>query len=260
MALIALSELKKFIHMGEIHDDALLQSIIDGTIGKVEQRTGQILSSTVTTEYHDGDRTNTILLDNGCITLVTHVKIDGVTVYTPAAPNDYEWYAVGEIVRKVGYFSRGFKNIEVNYTHGFSALIVVATNLPFNVGFNIYRDRPSKVCNGYYSGLAAVVLNSVANGGGGTAYTEGTDYTTMELTGEVVALEAGIPSGTVVYVSSGTYTKYSNLPPDLRIALLKIMSNTYHGSLVVMEVEGEAKIYSQKEIDAVIGKYVRLPI
>ena len=174
MALLTLvADLKPFIHMGEAHDDVLLQSILDGTIAEVEQRIGQVLETVVVTEFHDGDRTNTILLDNGCITALTHIKIDGTTVYDVANTVDYEWYVVGEIVRKVGYFSRGFKNIEVKYTHGYTALTI---------------------------------------------------------------------------------------PADLKLALLKIMSNTYHGSLVVMEVEGEAKIYSQKEIDAVIGKYVRLPI
>lgn len=174
MALIDLTlDLKPFIHMGEAHDDVLLQKILDGTIAEVEQRIGQVLESVAVTEKHDGDRTNTILLDNGCVTALTHIKIDGTTVYDVTNTADYEWYVVGEIVRKVGYFSRGFKNIEVLYTHGYTSV---------------------------------------------------------------------------------------NIPAGLKLALLKMMSNTYHGSLVVTEVEGGPKIYSQKEIDAVIGKYVRLPI
>jgi len=83
----------------------------------------------------------------------------------------------------------------------------------------------------------------------------------MELTGEVVALEAGaMVDGALAYIESGTYTEYSNLPYDLEIALLKMMSNTYHASLVVQEIEGLSKVFSQTEIDRTIGKYVRLPI
>jgi len=169
MALISLADLKSFIHMAEVHDDVLLQSILDGTIGETEQKIGQVLEEETITEYHDGDRTNTILLDNGLVTAVGYVKVDTVAM----SVNDYTRYAEGEIVRKAGYFERGFKNIEVSYTHGYTSV---------------------------------------------------------------------------------------NIPADLKLTLLKIMSNTYHGSLVITEVEGEAKVYSQSEINAVIGKYTRLPV
>ncbi len=258
MSLISLADLKSFIDMSltETFADVKLQGIIDGTIAEVEQRIGQVLTAETITELYDGDRTNTILLDNGLVTGVTHVKIDGVAM----AVADYVWNAEGEIISIGGYFYKGLQNLEVRYTHGYSSVTVVATNLPVTIGFSVYKDRPSKVCDGYYSGLASVVLNSLASGAGIT-YVEGTDYTVMELTGEVVALEAGaIVSGATLYIESGTYTEYSNLPKDLELALKKIMSNTYHGSLVVAEVEGSPKVFSQTEINAVIGKYTRLAI
>ena len=168
--LILLADLKAFIHMAETHDDVLLQTIIDGTQAEVEQRIGQTLEQVIVTdEAHDGDRSNTIMLDNGLVTAVDYVKIDTVAM----TATDYAWYAWGEINRLAGYFARGFKNILVKYTHGYT----VAT-----------------------------------------------------------------------------------LPNDLKLALLKTMSNTYHASLVITEIEGSPKIYSQTEIDHVIGKYVRLPI
>jgi len=256
MSLISLAKLKSFIHMTESHDDTLLQTIIDGTIGSVEKEIEQVIRAETISEYHDGNRDNTILLNNGLVTAVTHVKIDTVAM----TATDYVWYAWGEINRIGGYFARGFKNIEVNYTHGYSSTTVVATNLPTTVGFNVYKDRPSKVCDGNYSGLAVIVLNSAA-GGAGITYAVGVDYAVMELTGEVVALEAGaMVDGALAYIESGTYTEYSNLPYDLEIALLKIMSNTYHASLTIMEIEGSPKKYSQTEIDNVIGKYTRLAI
>lgn len=167
--LISLIDFKNFIHMNEIHDDVLLQSILDGTIAEVEQRIGQVLTEETISEYHDGDRTNTILLDNGLVSNVVYVKVDTVAM----AITDYVWDVVGEVVRKAGYFSRGFKNIQVEYKHGYTS---------------------------------------------------------------------------------------ANIPVDLKLALIKIMSNTYHASLVITEIEGTPKIYSQTEIDSVIGKYTRLAI
>jgi hypothetical protein len=166
--LILLADLKAFIHMGEVHDDVLLQSIIDGTQAEIEQRIGQSLEQDIVIdEPHDGDRSNTILLDNGCVTAVAYVKIDDVELDA----DDYEWYPIGEIIRYNGYFYKSLKNIKVKYTHGYTAV---------------------------------------------------------------------------------------TLPADLKLAMLKAMSNAYHGTLVIQEIEGSPKIYSQREIDLVIGKYVRL--
>lgn len=253
--LITLTEFKEFLHTTEIMDDTMLQGVIDGEIAGLEQRCGKIESSqrlltfvvagyvpcvegdiglpvigtatadsgilvsydntarqwvvemdasgdmfdvaegiTITggtgagttsgasvvndiTEYHDGDRTNMILLNNGLVNSITSLKLDesgnGVWDYALTEHSDYEFYPLGIITKRSGSFASGLRNIEVKYKQG---------------------------------------------------YTNAT------------------------------------LPQDLRLALLKMMSNTYHQSIVVMEVEGSPKIYTATEINNVIGKYVRLTV
>ena len=269
MSLISLADLKSFIHMNEIFDDALLQDIIDGVELDVSNNYlhSELAQVAGDVEYHDADRSNTIMLNNGLVTATPTVQLDsnGDFLYaqTLTHQTDFVWYAVGYIQLLSGIIAtRRQKYIKVTYTHGYlSAVVAPAANLPTTVGFTIYEDRPSKIGIGYYYNVAGVVLNPQPLGAG-VDWTENTDYTVMDDTGEVVAIEGGIADGTTVYVSAGTYAGYSDLPNDIRIGLLKMMSNTYYGSRQVMEVEGgpEVKIFSQKEVDLAFAKYRRLVI
>ena len=175
MSLITLIEFKKFIHMTELDSDDLLQDILDGEFAAVEDQIKQTLTEATTTEYQDGDRTNTLILEHGLVSDVTSVKIDydgdGEFEYELTLHDDYEWKKSGEIIYKNNYFSDGIKNVEVVYKHGYTAL---------------------------------------------------------------------------------------TLPKDLRIAILKIAANTFHATFVVVESEGDTKVFTQKSIDKVLGKYTRL--
>ena len=265
MSLIALAEFKSFLHMNENFDDVLLQEIIDGEESEVSVYMNQDLNPvTGETEYHDGNRDNTVLLNNGLVTAVTTVKTDddndGVYENTLTYWTDYVWYANGVIQLQSGWFPAQMQLVEVIYNHGYSTNPTAVTNLPTTIGFAVYNDRPVMVCNGLYSGLAAVVLNSAAAGAGVT-YTESTDYAVMDDTGEVVLIETGtIVDGATVYIESGTYSRLSNLPLDLRIALKKKMTNTYQSSHHAIEREGPEKEFNEKYIYYVFDKYARLTI
>lgn len=79
-------------------------------------------------------------------------------------------------------------------------------NLATDIGFPVYDEQVSAVNGGGFTGLGSVVLNSVADGGG-TTYTEGTDYEVDTVNGNVILIAAGaITDGATVYVESGTYT------------------------------------------------------
>lgn len=127
MSLISLADLKSFIHMGENHDDAELQNVIDGVESEITTYLGYDLTQIAPdTEYHDGDRSNTILLDNGAVTAVNSVKIDADGDYTYSETLihqvDYVWYANGVIQLITGrFFPRKQKYIEVNYDHGYTS-------------------------------------------------------------------------------------------------------------------------------------------
>lgn len=251
--------------MNENYDDVLLQEIIDGEEAEVSIYMNQDLNQvTGETEYHDGNRDNTILLNHGLVTAITTVKTDddndGVYENTLTVQTDYVWYINGVIQLQFGYFPVRMKLVEVVYDHGYATNPTAVTNLPTTIGFTVYKDRAVKVCHGYYSGLANVVLNSAAAGAGIT-YAESIDYAVMDDTGEVVIIETGaIVDGATVYIESGTYSKYSNLPLDLRMALKKKMTNTYQSSHHAIEQEGEAKEFNEKYLYKVFDKYARLSI
>lgn len=272
MSLISLANFKSFIHMGETHDDTELQSVIDGVEAEIATRIGYDLIQTTTTEFHNGDRSNTILLDNGMVTVVPTVDVDSNGDYTYATnlvdKQDFVWYTNGVIqLITGGYFPRRQRYVRVIYTHGYLTNPLVATLLPRNIPFAVYKDRPVKVCNGDYAGLAGVInLRSGPNNTGAT-YTESTDYAVMEVTGEVVVIETApslplLVNGSILYIGAGTYTELSNLPLDIESALKKKMANVYHSSLGAIEIESETpyKIYTDKEIYGVIDRYARVQI
>lgn len=177
MSLIALADFKAFIHMSETYDDTLLQNIINAEeLNIANNRIHQSLEQAATTEYHDGDRTNTIILDNGLVTAVASVKTDDDadgTYETTLDTDDYVWYANGMIQLRSGWFQAQQKLIQVVYTHGYTA---------------------------------------------------------------------------------------ETLPTDLKNTLMKIMANTYHKSLRIIEDEGSGAIFSQKEIEDGLLKYRRVNI
>jgi len=125
MSLILLADFKKFIHMTEIYDDALLQKIIDSVELDIANNTlQQALVEAESTEYHDGDRTNTILLENGLVTAVASVKTDDDcdgTYESLLSSDDYVWYENGIIQLHAGWFQAQKKLIQVVYTHGYTA-------------------------------------------------------------------------------------------------------------------------------------------
>jgi len=138
MSLILLADFKEFIHMTEIYDDVLLQKIMDSTeLDVANNILQQVLIETATTEYHDGDRTNTILLENGLVTAVASIKTDDDcdgTYENRLDPDDYVWYDNGIIQLHAGWFHAQKKLIEVVYTHGY-----VTATLPLDLKQTIMK-------------------------------------------------------------------------------------------------------------------------
>ena len=126
MSLIALADFKTFIHMVEAFDNVLLQDIIDGEEAIISRYMNQDLNQVlVETEYHDGNRDNTILLNHGLVTAIVTVKTDddndGVYENTLTSWTDYVWYANGVIQLQSGWFPAQMKLVEVIYSHGYTA-------------------------------------------------------------------------------------------------------------------------------------------
>jgi len=125
MGLVNLKDLKKFIHYTESEDNSLLKDILDGELATLDKYVNQKLEQEEITEYYDGERDNIIILKNGFVTAVAHVKIDydadGTYEEELTYPDEYAFKLIGEIIKRAGYFPEGIQNIEVKYTHGFTA-------------------------------------------------------------------------------------------------------------------------------------------
>jgi hypothetical protein len=138
MSLIVLANFKAFIHMDENYDDVLLQNIINAEeLNVANNRIHQSLEQAETTEYHDGDRTNTIILNNGLVTAVAHVKTDDDcdgTYENTLDADEYVWYENGIIQLHAGWFQAQKKLIEVKYTHGYTA-----GTLPSDLQFTLMK-------------------------------------------------------------------------------------------------------------------------
>lgn len=138
MSLILLAGFKTFIHMTENYDDTLLQNIIDAEeLNVANNRIRQSLEEVETTEYHDGDRTNTIILNNGLVTAVASVKTDDDcdgTYENTLDTDEYVWYENGMIQLHAGWFQAQKKLIQVVYTHGY-----LTGTLPNDLKFTLMK-------------------------------------------------------------------------------------------------------------------------
>jgi hypothetical protein len=138
MSLIVKTDLKAFIHMTETYDDTLIENIIAAEeLNVANNRIHQSLEQAETTEHHDGDRTNTIILNNGLVTAVAHIKTDDDCdgVYeTTLDTDEYVWYENGMIQLHSGWFQAQKKLIEVKYTHGYTA-----GTLPVDLKFTLMK-------------------------------------------------------------------------------------------------------------------------
>jgi hypothetical protein len=81
------------------------------------------LPTTATDELHDGDSTNTLLLDWPRPITVSAISIDGTALTaTELLTTDYSAglavYPTGKLVRRSGVFTRGEQNVLVTYSHG----------------------------------------------------------------------------------------------------------------------------------------------
>ena len=143
--------------MDEAHDDTELQNIIDGEESSLTTYLGYDIGQVVgDVEYHDGDRSNTILLDHGMVTAVATVKVDssGDFTYpeTLTHQTEYVWYSNGVIqLITGGYFPRRNKYVEVTYTHGY-----LTGTLPNDLALALKK----RMANVYHGSLGAIEIET----------------------------------------------------------------------------------------------------
>ncbi len=136
-ALFSVSEARAF-YRGElssavVYSDARISSKEADIRSKFERIIGAALTPTISTEYYDGDGTDTLYLTHHnpwaeatpravTLTSVTVIATDDTeTAFTAAELADVVTYP-HKLVRRSGVFERGVRNIKVVYTHGYETV------------------------------------------------------------------------------------------------------------------------------------------
>jgi len=107
-------------------DDTLITNLISRISDMIEKKCGRVFSIATYTEYHDGDNTDSVQLDQYPINSVTSIHDDTDRSYgvdSLISSDDYVYYSEEGKIQLDGLtFSKGLKNIKVIYNAGFDVI------------------------------------------------------------------------------------------------------------------------------------------
>lgn len=151
-ALTTKERIKDRIDITVTDFDSLIDSLILSTTARIQQATGRrFIQATYTNELHDGSEMGGmarqyLILKNGPLQSVTSVEYKTGTNSNPSwvtlSEDDYDVDLTAGLVRMLNGFPRGFQNIRVTYTGGFSGYSIGVNNFWF---FNV---TPTGTVNG----------------------------------------------------------------------------------------------------------------
>jgi len=126
--LTTLNAVREFLKIPDsiTTDDTLLLHLITRVSKEIEKFCERTFAQANSTEYYDGDGTDTLLIDNYPINSITSLYDDTDRTYgsdTLIDSDDYVFYSEeGKIVLDGGTFSIGLKNIKIVYNAGYSTI------------------------------------------------------------------------------------------------------------------------------------------
>lgn len=129
-ALVSFDLAKAFLKIPDpaTGDDELVKFWINSATDELERECDrQLASRLVTNEYQDGRGQNIILLRQFPVTAISELRIDGKSEFTDASTlipaTDYALTDDAQsVVFKRGYFPKGYRNIRVTYTAGYTTI------------------------------------------------------------------------------------------------------------------------------------------
>jgi hypothetical protein len=125
--LIALTDLKTFLDIGDSTDDTRLEVLIDAVSYFFNNKTNRQLKARALTEYYDGDGTNKILLNSYPVNSITtlHISTDVPRTYGSSQLINSDYYdsdTEGVLCYFDGVFPKGFKTVKIAYNGGYSTI------------------------------------------------------------------------------------------------------------------------------------------
>lgn len=122
--LVSFSRAKAWLKSTSTADDAIIAQCISATSAAVRKYLSRDPSSVARVEYYDGQGTRILFPREYPITLVTSLKIDGLSISPAATPQLVGYFLrAGRSIQVNGHqFTRGLSNIELSYTAGYVAI------------------------------------------------------------------------------------------------------------------------------------------
>ena len=120
--LCLLADLKAWLNISGISDDAMLQNLITRVSVTMQNWMNRTIPSAIYTETRDGNGSDTLVMPNMPITDVASVTVGGTAI--PESPDGVQpGFVFGEwAVYLIGYrFSTGRRNVQIVYTAGFAS-------------------------------------------------------------------------------------------------------------------------------------------
>lgn len=141
-ALTTVAICKKWLKIPDLETSLndVLEIMINGFSDEVEAFTGRKLKSQSITEKKHGRGSNMVLLHEWPVTAVSEVKINGDVLVA----SDYEIADQGTcLVLLNGTFPRGYNNIEITYTAGYTTIPADLQQAVLDLCFWKHRSRES---------------------------------------------------------------------------------------------------------------------
>jgi hypothetical protein len=117
--LTSVTAVKAYLGVAGIDDDALLTDLIARASDAIVAHCGRAFAAADYDEYHDGDGSDIVLLDQRPVISVSALSEDD----DPVDADDFVVYPELGIVRlKSGVFGRGARNVRVAYRAGYETI------------------------------------------------------------------------------------------------------------------------------------------
>jgi hypothetical protein len=118
-ALTSLSAVKAYLGVAGTDDDALLTELIARASDGIVAHCGREFAAADYEEYHDGDGSDSVLLNQRPVIEVLALSDDGVEV---AADDHVTYPELGVVRLKSGVFGRGARSVYVSYRAGYETI------------------------------------------------------------------------------------------------------------------------------------------
>lgn len=133
MSLISTSDIRIWLSIeeGDVKPNTKLNAVAQAVEDFVESYTNRVLQArTYTDDFQysilDGNGKDWIYLPVFPVSYVSSVYVNADHIFDSAslmASADFYWYSNGKVVTEDGYFSRGRRNVRIDYTAGFGAIV-----------------------------------------------------------------------------------------------------------------------------------------